>query len=153
MSTENERKIYSVEEGDVFFTRTSETIEEVGMSSVCFQTIINATFAGFLIRFRPDKTFVNNKYGMYYFNANFLRDYFAEEMNIVTRASLSQGLLKKLPILIPPKEEQIQISDFLDKKVIEIDSLIENKEKLIEELESYKKSLIYEYVTSKKEVI
>lgn len=49
-STEKDRKIFSVNKGDIFFTRTSETIEEVGFSSVCFETITNATFAGFLIR-------------------------------------------------------------------------------------------------------
>lgn len=45
-TNEKEREQYSVEYGDVFFTRTSETIEEVGFSCVCKQTISNATFAG-----------------------------------------------------------------------------------------------------------
>ena len=34
-STETDRAKYSVIEGDVFFTRTSETIEEIGISSTC----------------------------------------------------------------------------------------------------------------------
>ena len=52
-STENERIRYSVKRGDVFFTRTSETADEVGFSSVCLKTIPDATFAGFVIRVRP----------------------------------------------------------------------------------------------------
>lgn len=52
-TTEAERIQYSVKSGDIFFTRTSETIEEVGFSCVCEKTIDNATFAGFVIRVRP----------------------------------------------------------------------------------------------------
>ena len=48
-----DQKNYSVLEGDVFFTRTSETVDEIGFASICYQTIEKATFAGFLIRFRP----------------------------------------------------------------------------------------------------
>lgn len=53
---------------------------------------------------------------------------------------------------MPPLEEQIEISDYLDGKVSEIDELISEKEKLIVELDNYKRALIYEYVTGKKEV-
>ena len=73
-------------------------------------------------------------------------------MNLVTRASLSQELLKKLPVLLPLLEEQKEIAEYLDKKCSEIDNLIMKKEELLVDLESYKKSLIYEYVTGKKEI-
>ena len=53
----------------------------------------------------------------------------------------------------PPYDEQVEIAEYLDKKIPEIDKLISEKEDLIKELESYKKSLIYEYVTGKKEVL
>lgn len=52
-STEEDRKQYSLIEGDILFTRTSETIDEIGYASTCTQTIPNAVFSGFLIRFRP----------------------------------------------------------------------------------------------------
>src|SRR5690606_38845393 len=47
---ERERKICSVKKGDVFLTRTSETIEELGMSSVALRDYKNATFNGFTKR-------------------------------------------------------------------------------------------------------
>lgn len=40
-STDEDRQRYSVEYGDVFFTRTSETIQEIGFSSTCLKTIPN----------------------------------------------------------------------------------------------------------------
>lgn len=55
--------------------------------------------------------------------------------------------------IVPPREEQKEIADYLDKKCAEIDDLIEKKQQFLTELATYKKSLIYEYVTGKKEVV
>lgn len=152
-SSEEDRNIYSVQYGDVFFTRTSETIEEVGFASTCLKSIDNATFAGFVIRFRPNnQEELLPEFSKYYFRSDAHRKFFVKEMNLVTRASLSQELLKKLPVLLPPIEEQKEIAEYLDEKCSEIDKLIAKKEELLADLEDYKKSLIYEYVTGKKEV-
>ena len=151
-STSEEQKRYSVKKGDIFFTRTSETIEEVGFSCVCEKDIPNATFAGFLIRVRPFSDKLYTPYAKYYFRSSHLRFYLVKEMNLVTRASLGQSLLKSMPVLLPPLEEQKEIADYLDTKCAEIDGLIAKKEQLVKELESYKKSLIYEVVTGKREV-
>ncbi len=151
-STREEKQVYSVQKGDVFFTRTSETIEEVGFASTCLKTIEDAVFAGFVIRFRPFTRKLNENFSKYYFRSELHRRFFVKEMDIVTRASLSQELLKKLPVIIPPVSEQQQIADYLDNKCSEIDKIISEKGKLIKDLEIYKKSLIYEYVTGKRQV-
>ena len=151
-STPEEQENYSVMAGDIFFTRTSETIEEVGFTSVCLKTIEKATFAGFVIRVRPFTDEIIPDYSKYYFSSDAHRRFFVKEMNLVTRASLSQDLLKRLPVLIPLKEEQKEIADYLDKKCTSIDAAIEQKQNLIEKLTEYKKSLIYECVTGKKAI-
>ena len=150
-SSQEEQDRFSVCKGDVFFTRTSETIEEIGFSSTCTKTIEKAVYAGFLIRFRPKQGVLNDGYSKYYFRSDVHRAYFVKEMNIVTRASLSQDLLKSLVVLLPPISEQQAIADYLDKKCGEIDELITIKQQKIESLKEYKKSVIYEYVTGKKE--
>ena len=88
-SSEKDRLNYNVKEGDVFFTRTSETIDEISIASTNLRTISNAVFAGFLIRFRPytDKLYVG--FSKFFFRANIHRCFFVKEMNLVTRASLS----------------------------------------------------------------
>ena len=151
-SSQEEQDRFSVCKGDVFFTRTSETIEEIGFSSTCTKTIEKAVYAGFLIRFRPKQGVLNDGYSKYYFRSDVHRAYFVKEMNIVTRASLSQDLLKSLVVLLPPISEQQAIADYLDKKCGEIDELITIKQQKIESLKEYKKSVIYEYVTGKREV-
>lgn len=55
-------------------------------------------------------------------------------------------------VLIPPKNEQDDIVNYLDSKCSEIDAIIQTKKEQLETLAEYKKSLIYEYVTGKKEV-
>lgn len=151
-STTEERNHFSLIEGDVLFTRTSETIEEIGFASTCMNTIPDAVYSGFLIRFRPNTDKLFKGYSKYYFRSQIHRAYFVKEMNLVTRASLSQDLLKNLVVLLPPLTEQHSIATYLDEKTSQIDSLIALKQEKIQELKDYKKSIIYEYVTGKKRV-
>lgn len=74
-------------------------------------------------------------------------------MNLVIRASLGQDLLKGAPVLLPPKNEQSLIAEYLENKCSTIDNVIEEKEDIIDNLEAYKKSLIYEVVTGKRKVV
>lgn len=151
-STVQERSYFSVEEGDVFFTRTSETAEEIGFASTCLKTIPDAVFAGFLIRFRPQKKCLNKFFSKYYFRANIHRNYFVKEMNLVIRASLSQQLLKGLPILLPSLKEQEEIANYLNQKTQEIDECLKNAKKLIALLQERKQIIINDVVTGKVKV-
>ncbi|MEJ1364706.1 MAG: restriction endonuclease subunit S [Candidatus Sedimenticola sp. (ex Thyasira tokunagai)] len=148
-SSTHDRIQYSVERGDVFFTRTSETVEEIGFSSTCMETIENATFAGFLIRFRPEKDHLLPEWSKYYFAAQIHRNYFVGEMNLVIRASLGQSLLKGLPVLIPPKEEQVKIFRHLEKVSNDFERSIFLQQQQIEKLNEFKSILISNVVTGK----
>jgi len=148
-STENDRANYSVTAGDVLFTRTSETADEIGFTSTCLKTIDDAIFSGFLIRFRPNTNTLFEGFSKYYFSSSLHRLFFVKEMNLVTRASLSQELLKKLPVLIPPIIEQKQISIYLDKAMEYINTKIERTKKIIKLQKEYRTALISEVVTGK----
>ncbi len=151
-STEQDRISYSVHVGDVIFTRTSETVEEIGLSSVCLKAIKDATFAGFLIRFRPNTGELYPCFSKYYFRNILMRTFFIKEMNLVTRASLSQDLLKKLPVPLPPVSEQIEIAEFLDKKSAIFEKLTKNAEAAIELMKERRTALISAAVTGKIDV-
>jgi len=152
-SSKQERRLFSVERGDVFFTRTSETAEEIGFTSTCLETIPNAVFAGFLIRFRPNANVLDPNFSKYYFRAHIHRSYFVKEMNLVIRASLSQQLLKGLPILLPPLQEQSVIASYLDGKINEVDLCLKNKTKQISLLQERKQIIINDVVTGKVKVL
>ncbi len=151
-STKQDRKIYSVLVGDVMFTRTSETVEEIGLSSTCLATIEEASFAGFLIRFRPLANVLEVNFSKYYFRNVLMRTFFIKEMNLVTRASLSQDLLKKLPVTLPPLKEQVMIAKFLDRKSEVFKNLTGNAKLAIKLLQERRTALISAAVTGKIDV-
>ncbi|CAI2500934.1 restriction endonuclease subunit S [Serratia liquefaciens] len=151
-STAEDRKKYSLLTGDILFTRTSETIEEIGFSSACLKTIENVCFAGFLIRFRPNSLDLNVEYSKYYFSNQLLRTFFTKEMNLITRASLSQDLLKTMPVVIPPRDEQKQIAELLDEKSKRFDQLQLLGEEQIKRLQERRTALISAAVTGKIDV-
>lgn len=146
-STEEDRIAYSVEKGDVLFTRTSETIDEIGFASTCLETIKDSVFAGFLIRFRPNTCSIIPEFYKYYFRSIHLRKFFTKNINIVTRASLSQQLLGQLKVLIPSIDEQRTISSYLDAKCGKIDEWVTKKQKEVEHLQELKKRVIADAVT------
>ena len=151
-SSPEDQQRYSIEYGDVFFTRTSETVDEIGFSATCLQELPNAVFAGFLIRFRPTGNSLAPGFSKYYFRNQGLRIFFNKEMNLVTRASLSQDLLKLLPVTIPSVVEQIKISDFLDRVTAEFASLLDQGIKAIDLLKERRSALISAAVTGKIDV-
>lgn len=67
-----------------------------------------------------------------------------------TQPKLTKSNLLTIPVIVPPYDEQLQISKYLKDKCFKIDNLIEQKQCLIDRLIQYKQSLIYEYVTGKK---
>lgn len=151
-SDKQQQEIFSVKKGDIFFTRTSENIEEIGMAAVCKQTIEKAVFSGFIIRCRPRIQLINIDFIKYYLQIPAIRNHFSSMMNIVIRASLSQYLLKQMPVVIPPIEEQKEIATYLNEQHLKYISLKETIQKQIETLKALKTRLISDVVTGKIDV-
>lgn len=66
--TDKELERIDAKYGDVFFTRTSETKEDVGYASVLLEDVGECTFAGFLIRARPLTNLLEPSYCKYCFS-------------------------------------------------------------------------------------
>lgn len=120
---------------------------------MCEETIPNATFAGFVIRVRPFDNTLYTGYSKYYFRSSHHRAFLVKEMNLVTRASLGQDLLKSMPVLVPPMEEQKEIAEFLDKRCKAIDNAIETKLKIIDKITAYKNHLFMKWLQGRKRCI
>lgn len=63
------------------------------------------------------------------------------------RHSLTEEQLGTISTIVPPIDEQIKISNYLDKKCEEINSVVAQLQEEIETLEEYKRSVITEAVT------
>jgi type I restriction enzyme S subunit len=69
-----------------------------------------------------------------------------------TRDKLNQYDLSNIPVAVPPKQEQSQIVEYLDKATSKIDQTINKIQEKITLMEEYKKSLIHHVVTGKVDV-
>ena len=112
---EGEIKRYAVEKGDVFFTRTSETKEDIGMSSTVIEDIEKCTFSGFVLRARPTTDLLIPKFCAYYFSTNKVRDTIIRYASFTTRATTSGPKLAKIPVPIISIKEQEKIVNILDR--------------------------------------
>lgn len=130
----NEIRRYKVKKGDVFFTRTSETPEEVGLASVLLEDIDDCSFSGFVLRGRPITDDLEFDYCKECFSVHAVRDSIIKTCTYTTRALTNGTVLSKIPITIPPKEEQKTIASYFSS----LDSLIYSTSKKIESLKQVK---------------
>lgn len=151
-SNEQQQRTFSVKKGDIFFTRTSETIEEIGIASVCLEDIPQAVFSGFLIRARAKSNKLLAEYVGLYLQSQSVRNYFTKEMNLVIRASLGQNLLKSLYIPVPPIDEQKEIIEYAKKIIDKFEKTIANVKKEITLVEELRTKLISDVVTGQVDV-
>lgn len=112
--TDKELERIDAKYGDVFFTRTSETKEDVGYASVLLEDVGECTFAGFLIRARPLTYLLEPSYCKYCFSTPSIRRMIVENSSFTTRASLTGAGLGKIRIPVPPLSEQQRIVSILD---------------------------------------
>lgn len=123
-STEKERQTCSIKRGDVFLTRTSETDDELGMSSVALKDYPNATFNGFTKRLRPlGNVEIYPEFVAYYFRSPRFRANIVGMSSITTRASLNNSMLAELPLFLPNYEKQVRIATILKSLDDKIDLL------------------------------
>jgi type I restriction enzyme S subunit len=140
-----EIKLFEVLRGDVFFTRTSETPEEVGISSVIIEDVEDTVFSGFLIRARP----INKKLDLYYkkycFSTKSVRNEIVSKCTYTTRALTNGKVLSGVQIIVPPLPEQQAIATALS----DIDGLINSLQKLIDKKKKIKQGAMQELLTGK----
>lgn len=141
-STEQEQNSYSIRRGDVFITRTSETMDELGMSSVALNDIPNATYNGFTKRLRPITNKVLPEFIGYYMRSPKFRGKFMAFSSMTTRASLSNAELLGMQIELPCLEMQYNIATILRS----YDNLIDNYRRQIKLLEEAAQRLYKEWL-------
>lgn len=141
-SNEKEQLTHSVKKGDVFLTRTSETIEELGMSAVALKDYPNSTFNGFTKRLRPKiDDVVHPRFIGYYLRSPYFRAEVTAYSTLTTRASLNNGIIERLKVKLPSFEVQKQIASVL----ANYDDLIENNNQRIQLLEDMAEEIYKEW--------
>lgn len=151
-SSKSQQEQFSVMEGDIFITRTSEKVSDAFMVSLCEKTIEKSTFSGFLIRARMFKENIIPKFLLFYLMTDEIREELLKNLNLVTRVSISQDLIKNLSFAIPTLEYQKEIIRKCEKITKQKNILKNNISLQINNLKQLKQSLISDVVTGKIDV-
>ena len=126
---EDEIRKLAVKKNDVFFTRTSETPEEVGYSAVLLEDVPNCVFNGFVLRARPRNNWLDPEYCKYCFSTKRVREEISKRCKYTTRAGITGRALSEIEIPLPPIEEQRAIANTLTSMENYIDKLFQMIEK------------------------
>ena len=108
--------------GDVFFTTSSETPEEVGMSSIWVEKATNTYLNSFCFGYRLNDL---NKYDLSFLAYNFRAESFRKDMVLlaqgISRYNISKNKVMEIQIAVPRSlDEQSKIGEFL----VEVDAII-----------------------------
>ncbi|MGJ3790503.1 restriction endonuclease subunit S [Lactiplantibacillus argentoratensis] len=139
--TEKEINNFRVHKGDIFFTRTSETIEEIGFPSVMLSEPQDTVFSGFVLRGRslekPGQ--LVNIFKKYVFFTNAFRKEMVTKSSMTTRALTSGTALSAMRVKFPLEAtEQKKIGELITR----LDYLIAANEDKLNQLKKLKKYLM-----------
>ena len=143
--TPEEIENFEVRRGDVFFTRTSETVEEVGVGSVMLDDASDTVFSGFVLRARPRDGRIDDHYKRYCFATRGIRSQIVSKATYTTRALTNGRSLSAVEIALPPIPEQRAIAEALS----DVDSLLGALEALIAKKREIKRAAMQQLLTGK----
>ena len=125
--------------GDVFFTTSSETPNEIGTSSVLTEQVEEVYLNSFCFGYRPKS--LNELvpgFSQFFFRSEKVRKEIIKLAQGSTRFNMSKIELMKLKFDFPKKEEQVKIANFL----LSLDKSIENLDNQIDGSVVFKQGLL-----------
>lgn len=138
-NVEMDDKQDEVQFGDVFFTTSSETPEEVGMSSVWLGSKPNIYLNSFCFGFRPTKK-INPYFMAYMLRSPEVRRCIQILAQGISRYNISKTKVMEISVFLPVTKEQEKIGEFFSN----LDSLITAQANKLEKLQALKKAYLEE---------
>ena len=137
--SESEFKKNKVENGDIFFTRSSLVASGIAKSNIYLGNSNDITFDGHLIRLRPKKELVEPKFLYYLALTNNTRSQMVAKGKTATMTTIGQSDIASIHLQLPsnPKEQQ-KIASCLSS----LDELITSQVEKIEQWKLHKKGLM-----------
>lgn len=141
--SQRELAAYEVRKGDVFFTRTSETIGEIGIASVMLDEPEKTVFSGFVLRARPYDESLDNTFKAYCFTSSYFRQQITSRASYTTRALTNGRSLSAVLLARPPIPEQRAIAAALS----DVDALLNGLDRLITKKRDIKQATMQQLLT------
>lgn len=136
-STEVDAQQNEVKYGDVLFTTSSETPEEVGMSSVWMHKKSSVYLNSFCFGYRPLGT-INLKFLAYMLRSTYVRKQFQLLAQGISRYNISKNKAMNIVIFLPVLSEQKQIGDYF----YNLDQNIKSKQAELKKLKQFKQAML-----------
>ncbi len=144
----SEQDGFCLKRGDILFTRTSETPDEIGFNAV-YNASIPAVFNGFCIRGRPlNDSLLIPEFSSFCFSSNAILSQMRSLCKYTTRAGISAESLGKVEIMIPPLNVQKNIINTLSS----LKQLISAVDQSINSLKNLKQSISQDLLLCHKRV-
>ncbi len=124
--------------GDLLFTTSSETPQEVGMASYFGHNIDHVYLNSFCFGFRTNISKADGLFLAYFMRSNVVRNRLNKMAQGSTRYNLSKTEFRKMTINIPCLNEQIKIGEFFR----QLDEVIDLKEQELEALKQTKQGFL-----------
>lgn len=137
-SVEIDDKQRRVQYGDVLFTTSSETPEDVGLSSVWMGTEDNVYLNSFCFGYRPQKGIFDLYYLAFVLRSFSVRKEFMLLAQGISRFNISKTKVMDMSIHVPSLPEQTAIGSFFQ----DIDQLISLQQRKLEVLKEQKKTYL-----------
>ena len=134
-ATDAEMSSFSVENGDILFQRSSETLEDVGRANVYIDDKV-AVFGGFVIRGKKKANY-NPLFFRYLLSSPYARKRIIPMGAGAQHFNIGQEGLSKVLLNFPSSEEQTKIASLLHL----LDERIATQSKLIEDLKKLKSAI------------
>ncbi|MDE2999947.1 MAG: hypothetical protein OXU79_12795 [Gemmatimonadota bacterium] len=151
-TTPDESRRFNVQDGDIFFVRSSLKLEGTGRSAIAMNCSPDTVFECHLVQARPDGRQVNARYLVIQLNSFVFRHFLISRANMVTMATIAQDTISSCPVLMPPRKEQETIVNWLDAQWNRITHSIERENREIDLIQEYRTRLIADVVTGKLDV-
>ena len=126
-----------VEVGDVFFTTSSETPEEVGMSSILLEKRGKTYLNSFCFGFRPSEK-IDSYYLAYMLRSESARAKITLLAQGISRYNISKNKVMEIAVSLPSLDEQKMIGQYFS----QLDNLITLHQRKLEKLQNIKKSCL-----------
>ena len=138
-----------LENGDLLITKDGTIGKIAKVSNMDKPACLNSGI--FVLKQKTRKEFVQG-YLYWSLYSDLLKEFNSYTSTGTTILHLYQNVFENMPLVVPPKKEQQEISDYLDKKTKAIDLSLSKAQHQVELLQEYKQSLITEVVTGKRKV-
>lgn len=147
--SETEYQKFKVIRGDILLTKDSESPDDIGIPTYINSELPETVCGYHLSQIRIKNPEIHSEFAFRFIESTSTRSYFSVSSNGITRFGLGKSMIENTPIVTPPLNEQVEISDYIRQLSEQTGKVCHKLIKKNEVLREYRQSMISSVVTGK----